>query len=61
MSMNNPLTDPRIKEEELLAITQQQFLQAILAEEEKLKKKNEQKIVEVRGDDPNENERLHPI
>ncbi|MGL6196584.1 MAG: hypothetical protein ACRC2T_17360 [Thermoguttaceae bacterium] len=51
MSINNPLTDPRIREEELLAITQQQFLKALTEEEEKLRKKNEQKNVEARGDD----------
>ncbi len=54
MSINNPLTDPRIKEDELLALTQQQFLRTIVEEEEKLRQKNEQRNVEAKGKDREE-------
>ncbi|MGL6225638.1 MAG: hypothetical protein ACRC10_03320 [Thermoguttaceae bacterium] len=51
MSFNNPLTDPRLKEEELYAISQQQLLNSIIAEEEKVRRKTEERNVESRGDE----------
>lgn len=51
MSMSNPLTDARQSEEELIAQTQQQLLKAITEEQEKIRRKDEIKNVQAKGED----------
>lgn len=49
--MSNPLTDARQSEEELIAQTQQQLLKAITEEQEKIRRKDEIKNVQAKGED----------
>ncbi|MCL2305713.1 MAG: hypothetical protein FWC43_10250 [Planctomycetaceae bacterium] len=51
MSITNPLTAPRTREEEFLQLTQQQLLKAIAEEQEKIKRKDAVRNVESREDD----------
>ena len=54
MSIVNPLTDPRTREEEFLQLTQQQLLKAIAEEQEKIKRKDAVRNVEAKGEDATE-------
>jgi len=54
MSIVNPLTDPRTREEELLQLAQQQLLKAIAEEQEKIKRKDAIRNVEAKGEDNDE-------
>ena len=51
MSIVNPLTDARTREEEFLHLTQQQLLKAIAEEQEKIKRKDAVRNVEAKGED----------
>ena len=54
MSISNPLTDVRTREEEFLQLTQQQLLKAIAEEQEKIKRKDAVRNVESRVEDDDE-------
>jgi len=61
MSISNPLTDPRTREEEFLQLTQQQLLKAIAEEQEKIKRKDAVRNVESRIDDDDEPLNTEPV
>ena len=54
MSISNPLTDVRTREEEFLQQAQMQLLKAIAEEQEKIKRKDAVRNVESRGEDDDE-------
>lgn len=51
MSMSNPLTDPPSRQDELYMAAQMDLIKAIAEEEEKLRKQNEKRNVEARGEE----------
>ena len=57
MSIANPLTDARTREEELLQIAQQQLIKAIAEEQEKIKRKDAVRNVEAKGEDSDDEPR----
>ncbi len=54
MSITNPLTDPRTREEEFLQHSQQQLIKAIAEEQEKIKRKDAVRNVEAKGKEEDE-------
>ena len=54
MSISNPLTDPRTREEEFMQQAQMQLLKAIAEEQEKIKRKDAVRNVEGLGEDNDE-------